>query len=196
VDRLSSRSNQITGYIIAGGRSRRFGADKRVIEIDGQTLLDRTQRLVREATGTAPYVVGDNLDGLTSVPSRVLRDAAPGRGPLGGIVAALRHSPTPWCLVLAADLPRLQASDLAALINGSTDASDIITLSVSGEPQPLAAMYHKRTHGFWERKLTDNSLSLIDGIHRLTWKPVCPVSGPDALDNLNTPADLDSMRER
>jgi molybdopterin-guanine dinucleotide biosynthesis protein A len=190
VDRLSASTSDITGYVIAGGHSRRFGQDKRFVEIDGVSLLDRTRRLLRSCTGAEPYLVGDNLDGAAPDPSRVLGDSAPQRGPLGGITAALSHAKTQWCLIFAVDLPRLESSDVLKLIDETSNDFDVVTLSRAGEAQPLAAMYNRRTTDFWRRRLAVGRLSLSTGIYRLAWKTVLAPGGPTALDNLNTPRDL------
>ncbi len=187
---MSVSANEITGYIIAGGDSRRFGHDKRLIEINGRSLLDRARELLRDFLGNEPFCVGDNLDEIITDPSRIVRDAKPGCGPLGGLVSALKSAPTTWCLIIAGDLPKLAPRDLERLAAQDSDGFDIVTLSLSGEPEPLAALYHRRTAKFWAQRLENNSLSLVEGIRELSWAPVILPRGSRALDNINSPLDL------
>lgn len=76
--------SRILGAVLAGGRSRRFGADKAHALLDGQSLLDRA---IAQLAGLTESVVvcGRRLDGADWL------DDAPraGLGPLGGLLAAL-----------------------------------------------------------------------------------------------------------
>ena len=190
MDQVTDHANNITGFILAGGLSRRLGRDKRLIVIDGMPLLERARRLLSDFTNSEPFFVGDNLDGFGLEPSRIIGDAKPGCGPAGGLVSALDASPTDWCLVIAVDLPHLELSDLERIAAKKNDCFDVITLSLSGDPEPLAALYHSRTREFWSRRLDIKEYSLVGGIRSLSWKPVFVPRGSRALDNLNTPADL------
>ena len=183
-------TNDITGFILAGGLSRRLGRDKRVVKIDGIPLLERTRRLLSDFTNGEPFFVGDNLDGLGLEPSKIIGDAKPGCGPAGGLVSALDTSPTDWCLVIAVDLPHLKLADLERIATEKCDCLDVITLSHSGDPEPLVALYHARTKKFWSKRLEIKEYSLVAGIRSLSWKPVMVPRGSRALYNLNTPADL------
>ena len=183
-------TDDITGFILAGGLSRRLGRDKRFIEIDGLPLLERARRLLSGFTDSEPFFVGDNLDGFGLEASRILGDAKPGCGPAGGLVSALNASQTDWCLVIAVDLPFLELFDLERIAKERSGSLDVITLSLSGDPEPLAALYHTRTREFWSKRLENKEYSLGDGIRSLSWKPVIVPRGSRALDNLNTPADL------
>jgi molybdopterin-guanine dinucleotide biosynthesis protein A len=71
-----------------------------------------------------------------------------------------------------------------------SDSFDVITLSLSGDPEPLAGLYHTRTREFWSKRIEIKKYSLVDGIRSLSWKPVIIPRGSRALFNLNTPADL------
>ena len=187
---MSVHVNDITGFVMAGGESRRFGRDKRLLEIDGSSLLDRSRRLLFEFLGEEPFLVGDNLDAINTGAARIIRDAKPGCGPAGGLVSVLKTSPTPWALVLAVDLPNLGIPDLERLAAHTPFGFDVITLSLSGNPEPLAALYHRQTAGFWTERLEHGELELVDGIRKLSWKPVIVPQGTRTLDNINSPLDL------
>ena len=74
----------ILGCVLAGGQSTRFGSDKALAELGGHTLLARA---VDTLSGWCEYVV---VVGRETAPAPTLPDwPAPGRGPLGGIAAAL-----------------------------------------------------------------------------------------------------------
>ena len=103
------------GIILAGGRSTRMGRDKALLQIDGETMLARTVRIVSEVMPEV-LIVGrttlpPGLSGVTAVP-----DAYGETGPLGGIVTGLTRVTAEQVLVVSCDLPHLQADVLRLLV--------------------------------------------------------------------------------
>ena len=77
----------ILGLVLAGGQSTRFGSDKALAELDGQTLLARA---VATLSGWCDKVV---IAGRTNGPAECIPDwPRANMGPLGGIAAGLRHA--------------------------------------------------------------------------------------------------------
>ena len=81
---------QWTGVVLAGGQSSRMGRDKATMEVDGKTMLDRTVELLRPHTREV-LVIGDPSK-YSPAHGTVIPDDAPGQGPLGGLVTALRRA--------------------------------------------------------------------------------------------------------
>lgn len=78
---------RLLGAVLAGGQSRRFGSDKALAVLDGQTLLERA---VARLVGWCGAVV---VIGRAEAPVAVVPDwPRAGMGPLGGIAGALRHA--------------------------------------------------------------------------------------------------------
>src|SRR5215470_3369376 len=86
----------LTGFVLAGGKSTRMGRDKALLDWHGQTLLNHMVELLRTAADPV-LVVGRNP----------LPDRLPGLGPLSGIATALEFSSTDANLIIAVDLPHL-----------------------------------------------------------------------------------------
>jgi molybdopterin-guanine dinucleotide biosynthesis protein A len=104
------------GIILAGGRSSRMGADKALLEIDGETMLMRTSRVV-SAVVSEVLIVGrttlpPELDGTSAIP-----DGYGEAGPLGGIATGLAHLGVEQALVVACDQPYVQADLLRLLVS-------------------------------------------------------------------------------
>lgn len=190
MDELDGIGADVTGFVMAGGKSERFGSDKRRMVISGETLIGRTIAVVRELLGRDPFVVGDNLDGFAIAPEFVVNDARGDSGPLGGLVAAMERCETPWGLILAADLPNITVSDLRCLVNAADDSFDFISLSINAGPEPLAALYHKRTARLWREQLTGGRLTIMEGLKSLKCGTVYPPGGVKSLKNINRPDDL------
>src|SRR5690349_14900034 len=145
-------AQQISGFILAGGGSRRMGMDKAQIAWgEGSLVSDAVGRMLQVASRVS--VVGLSGDS----PVEVVQDAFPGRGPLAGLHAALAHSVTDWNLVLAVDMPLVTVPLLRfvaaqcnekffAVLTRTTKASGAEPSQAPGEfcLQPLCAAYHRR----------------------------------------------------
>jgi phospholipid/cholesterol/gamma-HCH transport system ATP-binding protein len=130
----------LTAFILAGGKSTRMGADKAFVMLDGQTLLARALELARSVTRDV-RIVGDPAKFSSFAP--VVEDVFPDCGPLGGIHAALRASPTDLNLILAVDTPFVSPALLRYLITRSNNSpAAAVTLVRTNEgSQPLCAVY-------------------------------------------------------
>jgi molybdopterin-guanine dinucleotide biosynthesis protein A len=122
-ERDESDTGTLVGVVLAGGASRRMGTDKALLVVEGERMLDRAARHLREAGATEVVVasgVPDRYDtALVQVPDP---PGQGGDGPLAGLAAAFAHfasttagSAAPVALVLAVDLPDADPALLAAL---------------------------------------------------------------------------------
>lgn len=91
--------------VLAGGRSTRFGSDKRSFRLGGETLLDRALRTAFAVSSEVLVSVGHKEGSWAISGAKVVPDEAPDMGPLCGIVSALRASTSPLVAVLAVDQP-------------------------------------------------------------------------------------------
>src|SRR5688500_815062 len=110
----------IEAFILIGGRSSRLGTHKAFVNVGGRTLAQRAYDVVRRSYPDArtTMVAGNSLQfGIEAIVMAVpfIFDLYEGRGPLGGVHAALAHAQTPWIFVLACDYPFVSA-DLIRLI--------------------------------------------------------------------------------
>lgn len=189
-------SRALYGLVLAGGRSKRMGTDKsNIVHPDGRTLAKRAVDLLRENCG---HVVV-SLRREQEVPLGILdRDGVSIQrdpegltdGPALGIIAAMRAFPAVDFLVLACDLPRLDAATLRHLVDSRKDGEAFLAYrsEFDGEPEPLCAIYPAEALALFEnypaegiysprRVLLSQNCRLIDPkIHR-------------ALENVNTPED-------
>jgi molybdopterin-guanine dinucleotide biosynthesis protein A len=107
----------ITGFVLAGGQSKRMGQDKAQLNWRGVTLLDHMVHLLQTVAQTVHVVGRDTLP-----------DHRPGLGPLSGIATGLDISRTDANLFVALDLPFL-----------TTDFLKFFTLRLKSSSQPLLA---------------------------------------------------------
>lgn len=122
-----------------------MGRDKAGLVVNGETLLNRQLRLLREAGATELLVI-TATDSKTpeALPEdvKVVSDRAPGLGPLGGIEAALDAAGAPLVLIVAVDLPAMAPDWLRRIIERSMESRGVVP-SFANRYEPLAAIYPK-----------------------------------------------------
>ena len=144
------------GFVLAGGKSSRMGADKAFLDFGGQTLLDRALNVMGTVCDRVA-IVGDPVRFAKYESTKhgpVVADIFPGCGPLAGIHAALVSSTTELNLLLAVDMPFVSAELLAFLLAAAEDTDAIVTVPRTGKGlQPLCAVYRHDFSGVAEQAL-------------------------------------------
>jgi len=131
-----------SAVILAGGKSSRMGRDKARLEVGGQPWLARQVQLARESGATEVFISGRADTDYAAFGCRVLGDKFAGAGPLAGIERALEVVSSSRLLVLAVDLPAMNAELLRWLgADGGESLGAIPRLN--GNIEPLAAFYPK-----------------------------------------------------
>jgi molybdopterin-guanine dinucleotide biosynthesis protein A len=190
----------LTVGILIGGASRRMGRPKALIEIGGEALIERTVRLARSVSdrvvllGRPPFRLPPSVATLP-----VLPDARPGIGPLGGLAAMLAEYSDRPALLLACDLPKLERHLLDRLQEKTGADFDAIAFSTGPTPagwQPCCAIYMPTALPRIESRIDAGEYSMQGLLAALRTKTV-PLAEQDAplLSNLNTPADIEALRE-
>ena len=145
--RGTDSNRRLTGLLLVGGASERFGSPKALALFRGETLADRGRRLLADACDEV-LVVGKAGDGL---PFPVLDDGADSRAPIHGLIAGLRAARHEVVVVLPVDVPLVTAAMLRAL--GLAQA-------VPSERIPLPGAYPRSLLPALERRVASGALSL------------------------------------
>jgi molybdopterin-guanine dinucleotide biosynthesis protein A len=129
------------GFLLAGGKSSRMGADKAFLEIGKQTLLDRAFTAMAPVCDSVT-IVGDPVRFAKYKP--VVADIFPECGPLAGIHSALAHSAADLNLMLAVDMPFVSTELLVFLLAAAESTAAVITVPHTNRGlQPLCAVYRR-----------------------------------------------------
>lgn len=157
----------LTGILLVGGTSSRFGSPKELAEYEGETLADRAWRLLEEVCA----------ERLTVGPGGL---ADPGTGPVAAIAAGLRETTRELAVVIPVDMPLLTPDALRLLAGACRDAA-------TAQRGPLPCAVARRALPAFEtgeRRLR----TVLDGLD------TARIELDDALlANVNTPADLDTL---
>ena len=193
----SRADDRVTGVVLAGGRSSRFGQDKTKLclaeEEKDLTLVSRTVSLLRVVCDDV-VVVGQKLDGYTC-----FLDLEPGNGPVGGIATALACVQNA-CLVLSCDMPFMEEAVLERLVLAHQKRPDFALCTSyrqhgAGRIEALAAIYEAGCLPYFQecvsKRLLKISLVVPHHMQHYLW-----YGSKDALAffNINYPEDLELAR--
>jgi molybdopterin-guanine dinucleotide biosynthesis protein A len=179
----------LLGLVLAGGHSRRMQRDKAAIEYRaGERQLDAAMKLLEGRVEQAFVSVrADQRADPTRSGYRQIVDRGDVEGPIAGISAALATRPDAAWLVLACDLPFLDAGTLDGLIAARDRNADATAYKSThdGLPEPLCAIYEPRAlAGITAHIAAGRNCPrkfLLNARARLLDQP-----NPRALDNVNT----------
>jgi molybdopterin-guanine dinucleotide biosynthesis protein A len=171
----------LTGVLLVGGASTRFGSPKALARLEGETLAERAWRVLGELCDER-IAVGKR--GELELPFDVVDDGADVRAPIAGVVAGLRAASHDVAVMLPVDLPLITSDALRSLAAACRDAA---------VPQtgPLPGAYRHTALPSLERALAEGRLALHAVLDELDVVRV-PLDAA-VLSNVNTPDDLQRL---
>jgi molybdenum cofactor guanylyltransferase len=194
---------KFTGYVLAGGKSSRMGADKSLLEIGGETFLERAAQTLAPA-GAVKIVINENQKENFErrfPAAKFVFDVFSERGALGGIHAALSDCESEFAVVLAVDLPLVGAETISALINHALSAAEfsaVVPRQSDGRFQPLCAVYRCADCLPVAEKLLreKSSVSMREFLQMIPVKFIAPEelnANADSFFNVNQPSDYEKL---
>jgi molybdopterin-guanine dinucleotide biosynthesis protein A len=180
------------GLVLAGGKSKRMGRDKALLERDGQSQLAYLAGLLQDKVERV-FVSTRAEQQDDSERSRYPRivDRYEEMGPLAGILSAMEEHPDVDWLVVACDLPNISDETIAHLVKNRS-ADHPFTAYVSshdGLPEPLCAIYRAGSIGII-RRFAEEGIHCPRKILIRSDTFLLEQTNPRSLDNINTPDDL------
>lgn len=180
--------------ILAGGKGRRMKADKASLPIPGGTLI---RRVLLQVEGMFDEVLVSVSRGqaVDAPGCRTIEDAAPGQGPLAGILAGLKAAKNQICVVLACDIPDIDIDFLKQLIAKAQGFDIVVPVSCGGLFEPLFAIYRRSVIPEIEALVRARDFSILTLFDRCRTRKVM-LKDSGWLRNLNTPGDYEKyLRE-
>lgn len=190
----------VTGVLLAGGKSRRMGEDKRFLLLGDETLLQRGLAILRSIFQDVMVVIAQDSHPL-HVDARVVRDLVPDCGSLGGLYTGLMEATTPCIFVVACDMPFLNQTVIAQFI-GRAATADIVMAKLDGRLHPMHALYGKRCLPALEQMIRARQLKIQEVLSQpsllveyVTERDLSTVDpSGQSFCNVNTLADLEAAR--
>jgi len=185
----------VTGVILAGGRSSRMGRDKAALELGGVSFFERILSVFRSLF---PHVLiaGDRPD-LAAPDLPCFPDRYPGSA-LGGLYTGLLAAETPYIFVAACDMP-CPDPELIRAIAASRSGYDVVVPKTPAGLEPLFALYGKACLEPMRALLEAKNYRIYDFYPEVQVRYLEPDELPTgwerALVNVNTPEDLQRFKE-
>ena len=194
--RLQSLAD-VTLLVVAGGRSRRMGEDKRWLDVGGVPLLEGLLQKAAAAGFAEIFLCveerSERLQALASrYGARILVDETAGQGPVAGLSRGLAASSHTWSFAVSADMPFFSFDAAIELLPKAKGAARAVVPVAEGRCEPLAALYHKETAHVFSAAMAAGERSLRRAAAALE----VPVHAGACFFNVNTPAALRLARGR
>ena len=184
---------EVSAFVLAGGRSSRMGADKALLSLGGESFLAIALRNA-QAVCSKPAIVGEAA--RYAAFGRVVEDRFTGCGPLGGIHAALCATTSELNVILSVDLPLMVPDFLRWLVGQADGGEELITVPrIHGRCEPLCAVYRRATLPVVEQALREGDFKvdrIFGGVAtRYAGDAEIRAAGfpDDIFRNVNTPED-------
>lgn len=191
---------EVTGVLLAGGKSRRMGEDKRNLVVGEQTLLERGLGVLRSIFHEVLVVIAQDSPPL-DINARVLRDLVSDCGSLGGVYTGLKQATTPHIFVVACDMPFLDQTVITQFTSRRATA-DIVMARLAARLHPMHALYGKGCLTVMGQMILARQLKIQELVAHRSLR-VEYITEADLLTidpswrsfhNVNTPADLVAAR--
>lgn len=186
---------EITGVVLAGGQSSRFGSNKAM-------AMWRGKFLIQHARDTLASVFSDCLL-ITNTPEQyaflnmpMIKDRYQNMGPLAGIHAALRHTGKLWIFVMGCDMPAVTPDVITLLCSFAKEEFDAVIPWQEKGAEPLCGLYHKTALSKIELQLQSKKAQVRQLLEQLSVRKVkeeellAVTGGLTVFYNVNSAQDL------
>ncbi|MBL4594577.1 MAG: molybdenum cofactor guanylyltransferase [Flavobacteriales bacterium] len=180
----------LTGIILAGGKSSRMGEDKGLMSFEGKPMIQHIIDVVKPLVNNLIIIANDQE--YEQFGYTVYRDLIKNKGPLAGIYTGLTHSNTEKNLVLSCDVPFVNEAILKLLID-SCEGVDVVIPKKDNRTHQLIGVYDKSCTEIFKSELEDDQLKLKLAIEKLNYKAINANLIDDKIfNNINSRNDIEA----
>jgi molybdopterin-guanine dinucleotide biosynthesis protein A len=183
----------ITGLIIAGGKSTRMGSDKGLLIFNNRSFMSHIIAAVKPLV--TDIIIVSNNSAYDQFGYKRVEDLIENAGPLAGLYSGLYHSKTKYNLVLSCDVPLINSLVLSQLIDEFEEEIDVIQIQSQNQTMPLIAIYKKDCFNKFKKLLLEGEKRLQIAVEQLNTKTIVIDSEMDRyVKNINTVKDLNEIQ--
>lgn len=185
----------ITGIILAGGKSSRMGIKKSFLKLGDKLIIELIADLMKSLFKEV-IIITNTPNEYEFLKLVLYKDIYVGKGVLGGIHSGLTHSKTEKNFIISCDIPLMSKEMIEYIINYKTGKS-IIFCEAAGYHQPLAGVYKKNVIAKIEKEISGNNKAIDESFHHFLKKVNTEIIHPQELPfyndelffNVNNPDD-------
>lgn len=159
-----------SAVILAGGKSRRMGRNKALLDFGGEPLIGRLCRVLKEGFHEV-FVSANEQQTYEFLNAPIITDVFTSGGALAGIHAGLIHSGASHCFFAACDMPFVNV-ELVRYLHGFTGNYDVVIPLSEAGLEPLHSFYSRACIPYIEEQLRSGNLKIIDFFPRVSVKEV------------------------
>lgn len=186
-------SQNITAYVLCGGKSVRMQTEKGLVLYKGKSFIQWIIDAIMPVTSDIILVTSNSDYSHMGLP--MIEDIFKNKGPVGGIYTALRHSKTERNLILSCDIPKINADLLRELIDQSKQKDASITFLSDGKNDfPLIGVYKKEALKTLAEAISSDKLKLCPLVNMISHQKIIINSEQKSfVQNINSKAELLSL---
>lgn len=177
----------LTGIILAGGKSTRMGQEKALIRFEGGRLIQRSLSILDHFCDS--MLISSNNRALGIFGCAVVEDDYHGIGPIAGLSAALKASQDEHHLVIPCDTPFVSTRLYKKILRHADDYEVVIAGTEDGYTEPIIGYYHRSTLDILEKQIQNGMYKLHDALDLMNGK-VEIFKDKHLFTNINSPDDL------
>ncbi len=185
-------SARIPVYILAGGKSRRFGSDKARAPIEGTPAVVRLADLLA-GVAVCVTVVADRDGRYADLGLKTVGDIVPEKGPIGGLLTAVDdNGPDGWVFVTACDCIGIRPEWIHTLLaerSGAPPGAKAVVFRTEKGFEPLFGVYHGSLRSVLSTEIDNNRLKMQDFLDKIETVAIAPPDGWEDVVNRNRPVD-------
>lgn len=179
----------ITGIVLAGGKSSRMGTEKGLLNLNGKTFVEASLSAMNPLVSET-IIVSSNED-YDIFDCKRVEDLISNSGPLAGIYSGLYYSKTKYNLVLSCDIPVINTEVLEELTKVEYPDVDVVQVVSRNKEMPLIALYHRRCKRIFSKLLENNERRMRVALNQCNVKNIILNTELEEFTaNINTPEDL------
>ncbi len=184
--------DDITGVILAGGKSSRFGTNKAFAPWKNHTFIEEILREMK-AVFSRVLIVTNTPEDYRHLGVEIICDSLPHQGPLGGLEAALKYVGG-TVFITACDMPLVSAGQIKKIVSSRSQKSLAVIASHGAGVEYLLGLYSEKLLSLVQEQLSHGHYSMKSFCEKISDSLFCAVS-EEACLNINDPKTFESLRE-
>ncbi|MBT8265988.1 MAG: molybdenum cofactor guanylyltransferase [Bacteroidia bacterium] len=186
-------STNITGIILAGGKSSRMGSEKGFVKYKDLPFISHVVNAMKPLVSST-IIISSNSAYDPFCDLRV-EDEIKNAGPLAGLYSGLKHSTTELNLVLSCDVPLIKTEVLSTLLNPELSKFEVVQFGANDETLPLIALYKKSCQTSCKKLLDSGERRLKVAVASFSSFTIHPEPHIEPLlKNINTLKELNELQ--
>ncbi|HEX9746410.1 MAG TPA: molybdenum cofactor guanylyltransferase [bacterium] len=180
--------------ILAGGKSRRLGSPKALIEIHGRPLLSKIAAKLLAAGIPKIFLSTNEPEAYREFELECVEDEFKGKGPLAGIHAALKRTESYTLFFISCDLPNITIDAIEIMLKAAdSEPKKVVYASTPKKSHHLFGIINRSVLTELTEALENDKLSVQDFFESTASRAV-RFDDEDLFLNINTREDLEKLQ--